>query len=331
MTASIEQWKSIKQELGFTMVYEVEGRSSIADLFKPSHRCGIYILNFSNGEWYVGQAKDVTRRFVQHTKTHSDISKMSFREFNPNQLNDVEQRTIHTLERQGYRLRNVVFTSEVIGERDFDLIMPREQQNIWLSDLSFQDIAGRRLNDSILHQRGERNFLHWMEYPKAKDILEVLNQYIMTAIPAVFRSEAVFWSLTCLPNYSSDTVIFNRVNINMQEVFTISAPKNIPNQIDYSLHLAHTPLRKAYGPGLIRLWHKAQVVHQIYEPGGEDQVCLFITNTATMVNLLQEKPILSAIRLFNLRLMRKGPTKWSRNHCINLVDQILEEGTNENG
>ena len=51
----------------------VAGRASIADLFRPSKRCGLYILHFDNGEFYAGQAIDVTRGYVQHRKVHSDI------------------------------------------------------------------------------------------------------------------------------------------------------------------------------------------------------------------------------------------------------------------
>lgn len=45
--------------------YDVRELESVAPLFREE-RCGIYILEFSNGDRYVGQAKDVTRRFAQH-------------------------------------------------------------------------------------------------------------------------------------------------------------------------------------------------------------------------------------------------------------------------
>jgi hypothetical protein len=66
-------------KMGFSPSRDVQGRASIADLFKPHERCGLYILHFTNGEIYAGQASDVTRRYVQHRTVHNDIEAISFR------------------------------------------------------------------------------------------------------------------------------------------------------------------------------------------------------------------------------------------------------------
>lgn len=42
-------------ESGFPKWSDVGGRVSVADLFPPSRRCGIYVLGFSNGDRYVGR------------------------------------------------------------------------------------------------------------------------------------------------------------------------------------------------------------------------------------------------------------------------------------
>ena len=79
--------KKTLSDLGFTEAFDVEGRASIADLFKPNQRCGIYILHTSNEEHYAGQAIDVTRRYVQHIKNHIDIVKLSFKRVLQKKLN----------------------------------------------------------------------------------------------------------------------------------------------------------------------------------------------------------------------------------------------------
>jgi hypothetical protein len=89
--------KKTLSDLGFTETFAIEGRASIADLFKPNKRCGIYVLHTSNGEHYAGQAIDVTRRYVQHLKTHNDIVKISFKRVPQKKLNQEEQKVIHTL------------------------------------------------------------------------------------------------------------------------------------------------------------------------------------------------------------------------------------------
>jgi hypothetical protein len=97
--------------LGFPDPYPVEGRSSIANLFKSRQRCGIYLLHFTTGEYYCGQAADVTRRFVEHTKNHPDICEIHFKEIPQKSLNEVEMHCIHSLEAAGFRLRNISLTS----------------------------------------------------------------------------------------------------------------------------------------------------------------------------------------------------------------------------
>ena len=81
------------KEMGFAPPKHVQGRASIADLFKPYERCGLYILHFANAEIYAGQALDVTRRYVQHRKVHSDIEEISFKQVDKDRLND-EERTL---------------------------------------------------------------------------------------------------------------------------------------------------------------------------------------------------------------------------------------------
>src|SRR5215213_10491999 len=136
--------------MGFSPWRQVHGRASIADFFKPGRRCGIYVLRFSNEEFYAGQAVDVTRRYAQHRKTHADIEQMAFKQVPRDKLDEEERSLIWCLERQGWPLRNVTFTSMPKAESDFDLVMPPEEQERWLGDLGYVDDGGERLIDPAL-------------------------------------------------------------------------------------------------------------------------------------------------------------------------------------
>ncbi|MGH7861619.1 MAG: hypothetical protein ACREOS_05195, partial [Candidatus Dormibacteraceae bacterium] len=114
----------------------------MADLFQRSQRCGIYVLSFSNGEAYAGQAVDVTRRYVQHCKVHGDIEAMTFKAVRQDNLNQEERAVIRKLESDGIKLRNVVFVSVPSGPSDFDLIMSIEDQSRWLTDIAYVDPGG---------------------------------------------------------------------------------------------------------------------------------------------------------------------------------------------
>ena len=69
--------------IGFEYYFFVRARVSIKDLFAEMSPCGIYILHFLNGEYYVGQAINVVARYLNHRKKHLDIDYISFREVSP--------------------------------------------------------------------------------------------------------------------------------------------------------------------------------------------------------------------------------------------------------
>lgn len=143
--SAIGKGLKVLEEMGFAPPQYVQGRASIADLFKPHERCGIYVLHFANGEFYTGQTIDVTRRYIAHRNSHDDIVKLSFKAIEKSQLDDEERAAIWQLEQSGWLLRNITFTSIPKGESDFDMIVLPKDQERWLQDLSFVDNSGTRL------------------------------------------------------------------------------------------------------------------------------------------------------------------------------------------
>lgn len=150
-------------EMGFAPPQYVKGRASIADLFKPGERCGIYVLHFSNGEFYAGQAIDVTCRYVQHRNTHKDIEKISFKPTSQNRLDEEERSIIWRLEENGWLLRNVIFTSLPKGESDFDFIMSLEEQTEWLDNPAIVDSKGERLVAPDLRRKFRRHYEQYLQ------------------------------------------------------------------------------------------------------------------------------------------------------------------------
>jgi hypothetical protein len=286
----------------FSLPHHVQGRASIADLFRLGKRCGLYILHFANGEIYAGQALDVTRRYVQHRKVHGDIEEISFRRVAKDRLNDEERALIWALEQSGQRLRNITFTSIPKGESDFDLIMSVEEQDRWLKDRSYIDFGGSRVVDPELRRKYSRKFESFAAMPRSSEVIDVLRSYIRTSIPAFRRGEVSFWCISCMPGRD----VYARINIYWQEVLTVFI---VENELWLSLHMADSPFTLLSDEALALLFGRypaIEVTEHQYEPGGPDQVNLALPAPAAGP-LLSDPEVLSAIRLFNLDSIRKPP------------------------
>lgn len=304
--------------LGFPSPIDIRGRSSIADLFNPGQRCGIYVLFFETGEHYAGQAVDVTRRFCQHRQTHEDVVGISFKPIPENSLNDVEREAIWTMEQNGFRLRNIALTSIPKGESDFDLIMSKADQERWLHNFDFIDDAGPRLTAPDLRGKYCKKYERLMKKPHASDVIQILRTYVRLGIPAIRRGELDFWSVSCLPGKN----IYARINVNWQEVCAIF---DIGDGLFLGLQIAKSPLDQYTWADRLKLrFQYPRYIRNghIYSSGGSDQTRIELP-VDYFEAFIQEPQILSAIRLFNLRLMKKGPNNNGRYHCLDLADNLV--------
>lgn len=95
-----------------TRRWTVKGLNTISALIGDDDPCGIYILEFENGESYVGQAVDVRKRFVSHWRDSAhhpawrDITHLSFTPYPAAELNIREATMLQALKSEGRPLRN---------------------------------------------------------------------------------------------------------------------------------------------------------------------------------------------------------------------------------
>lgn len=314
-------------ELGYRTSHSIKGRYSIADLFKPNERCGIYILGFENGQHYVGQAKDVVRRYSQHRKNHHDISDISFKRLSYNSLNEEEKYVAQLLQSRGYSLRNIQLVSIMEGDTDFDGIMSAQEQEQWLSNTETNDLGGEKFNIEEHRLKYTKNFQSLCKKKYFVQYVSLLAKYIHFAIPSPIKSEYSFWSVSC-PSYGNG--LLGRVNINWQEV---SSWLYTGDKLWATFHLAETPLIEAYGHELRQLQELIPSIGEMtdkdgqphrYAPGGQDQICLTV-DANEVEKFLELEPVRQAIRVFNMRLIRKGATIYTRYHCFDLSDVLLSQ------
>jgi hypothetical protein len=276
-------------------------------------------LHFSNGEYYAGQAIDVTRRYVQHIKNHDDIVRISFMRVPPKKLNSVEQNTIHALESKGISLRNIAYTSYPRGDSDFDLVMTVKEQEKWLKEPGMAgDKTINRMVDNELRRKYRRRFALFQKEKYANQAIDDLRTYVQYCIPAARRGEVSFWAVSCLPQKN----VYARINIYWQEVLRVGVDEE---GLWFSFHLALSP----FGKLTDKQWDKLindyplHISDHIWKPGGPDQFNILLFSQDNFQRFVRDPRILPAIRIFNLNLMKKGACNWGKNHCLDLADHLL--------
>lgn len=322
----------IINQLGFQFDYafNVQGRLSIADLFPMSRsRCGIYLLNFSDDTYYIGQALDAVKRFAQHRKNFDNIEHFWFQSVKIEQLNEIEQRLIQHAEMQGLLLTNKMFVSNIIGDTDVDLIISTVEQENWLkSDMEISN-GGYDLYSTVEPKyiiKYRQNFEKLKRVENYAQLKRILNLYIRRCLPSIKKTELSFWSLSCMPSTNRSTYPrYFCLNVNAMEVFVVGYERKTRQIFAFfvlsSLFFDNDNELEKLG----KKYKTLEPERSDYRAAGADQICFHFSDLYELEDILMTEPmIINSIKELNLRLMRKGGTIYSPFHCFALVKDVLE-------
>jgi hypothetical protein len=326
----MDNFEKVLTNLGFPPTINVQDQKSISQHFQAIKKCGIYILHFSNSEIYVGQAVDITRRYIQHRKNYNDIVKISFKCVLANDLDKEEKHTIEFFEQRGFHLRNIVYTTTSYTPSPFDELMPPDEQVNWLNSNNHEITSDIRINDLDIRRKYQTRYKRFLTMPKSSEVIDVLRKYVKSCVPAYREGEMYYWSCTCpLEKRPNNMVVYSRININWQEVFTIGTQND---QLFFSWHLANSPIRISwdkknfYRPSIYKTLtlNGARLNSHKYIPGGSDQINLLLEgNIDRAFSIMDDPHVLYAIKSFNLNLTRKGTNSHYQNHCFELADNFF--------
>jgi len=304
------------QRLQFGGLHEVEGRLTVADMVPAGRRTGLYLLGFRTGEAYAGLSIDIAARFAQHARTHADIVLFAARSVPRRQLDAEETQVIERLERWGFRLRNIAKASVPRLKADLDAVLPVREQERFVRTGTMRGLSLPTPALRDLRRRYLRRFGELMARPDGLDAAAGLALYLSHGIPAPPATQATFWSSTA----AAGTRVHIRVNVHWQEVLTAYTHNR---ELHFSLHVARSPLAKLFGSSLRAIRAgllPATISTHRYSPGGVDQIAVDVVGIHGLAELLRVRSLARAARLFNVRLMRKGPCRWGQNHCPQLAD-----------
>jgi len=316
--------------LGFEKYFYAKGMRSIAGKFTQNNRCGIYILHFENGEYYVGLAIDVVNRYAQHRQNHLDIEYVSFKEVAKSRLAVTEKETVYELENQKKVLRNINLVSIIIGDTDLDLVVSKEDQEKWINyELPFESLTTERFEYHEHRKKYRKKYEQLKVNPLFESCCEILQHYIYFTTPYPRKTEYSFWSCSCLP--STDNALV-RVNIYWQETlnifeeeFSYEEDGVLKKEKGLSIAIWVSKSKLFYNfteSSLLEKYKTLTLGNVIYESGGQDQQQIIIADVE-FLDFLYDRPISDAIKEFNLRLMRKGGCIFNRYHCFDLADEAV--------
>lgn len=320
-------WQALADK-NFAKHVPVAGYRSVAHMFcNKRTRCGIYVLHFTNGEYYVGRTIDIVKRYSQHRKKHADIECISFRPLARKYLTAEEKAVVLMLRQADLPLRNINIVDFSYAHTDFETVMSQADQLRWRDNQDYVDATGKRPTDPRQRSLYANNYAALSARPLADEIIRVTGEYVRRTVPAFRRSEMSFWNCTA----RATGPIYIRINAGWQTVFDAG----VSNGTEwYKFYMTENRAVAALGWPLL-----AAAVNSVVRipgslmprlgltdlrAGGDNQVTVIASGSINGLKYLGNPKFVLQIRAFNLGLMQKSPCMWSRYHCLDLADRLVE-------
>lgn len=317
-------------ELGFETLAPVSTLRSIAQLFGTSKtRCGIYLLEFPEKRFYIGQAVEVVRRFAQHRKNHSEIVGFSFIPTRQTLLDEVERDLIRKAEILGLVIVNTVHTSNVVGDTDLDMVVSPDEQALWLSHpgkFNDDDAASPITLPVAQLERFAEQFRRFKAHRLFQPASQLLQAYVHHCIPAPKRTEYSFWVVSCLPSTNQGT--WPRllcVSAGVMELAVLGYHKGIPTAMWGFVTVASDVLSEAFptDDALMTAFPTIEIVRREYRDAGQHQITLHANSECSIAAILQHIAVRRAAATLARRVMRKRATIYTKFHCKQLADVAM--------
>ncbi|MEI5004020.1 GIY-YIG nuclease family protein [Micrococcus yunnanensis] len=174
-------------------------------IFEDGVGPGIYVLEFSNGDQYVGQSIHPATRFASHRRRWQDIVAVNFTPVPPEELDRVEQAMITEKRRADVRLRNRTLLAQPFGDSPLDFIVTQEEQAAWIGDDPMnveREIAPQRIVEARARRRTDRGRLPEpvREHPHLAEAVDSIAGYLYYVIPLPTETEGRGWVLSAWPS-----------------------------------------------------------------------------------------------------------------------------------
>lgn len=282
--------------------------------------CGIYVLEFANGEKYVGQTRHLLQRFSEHRRRWpGEIVAVEFSRVPRKDLDAAERDTVALHERDGAKLRNIALIGLPVRSTVLDSYVDPVDIEDWLDgDIRASNIGDRGLTRLQQGPASER-FKNLSSRTDYEMIRLSLACYIDTCIPYPHRTERRIWVVTCMPSTNKfpgwrrlAAVSINNVEALVIDEITLD---NGERSVGGFMNIA--PLDEA--PAV-----SEYLSFQEREYGTVGRVtCLQFEDLEALGEALDNDVLTTAARRLAVGLLRKGGSMMAKYHDYSLADDIF--------
>jgi len=313
-------------ELHFSEQVMTKDDSLALLLAKGESRCGIYWIDFEDGESYVGQSVSTRSRLATHRRRWDDAVVARFAACPADRLDEFELATIQ-LAQKSRPLRNKLLTSRPEGDRDLTVtVRPGHSLTLPWDRARRGEITPQP--DSVEATEAQRaKFDKLSRVPGFDALADLLATVIGEAVPSPVESQGVLWTISALPSTNKApgwrrlaTLSAGRVEIvRTFEAITedgVEFPTFLNLAPDTDMTLLVNAVTRA---GLSQEWiseakYAALVgIHSVEIP-----------ELAIARELLREPLILESIYRLVVTLMRQGSAPLRRAHNPALASLLLD-------
>ncbi|MFI8772641.1 GIY-YIG nuclease family protein [Gordonia sp. NPDC062954] len=340
----IDQW-AIKN--GYTDEVRPANPSAVKALLAEQGKgfAGYYLLEFRNGECYVGQSVSIDKRLGQHLLVHPDTVSVRVKtdpdaSLATNTLRHLlreERALIHSAQTAGLHARNKSEMTVVTGSSSLDEIIPADEQAEWLSAPERGNrtdaLEGRRFDLANPAVAGsDRNFRNLTELcgESAGLVPRVLGQYLNRCVVHPHATEGHYWNLSApMKAYRGGSPARCRticcLTVGMVETLVILRDLQT-GDIDGFMQVNGTALFGDTDPDTAYVQFKRQhpgveIRAADYHDSGPDNLNIDFPNLRVLTRLLEDQNVTRAAATATLLLMRvrRAPRTRQSTHCPELV------------
>lgn len=310
---------AVPRSLTFTRWVVPAGVSLAAVLPEGVDRCGIYVLEFADGEEYVGQTVSLLSRTASHRRHWPDpIVAIRFVPVGRDDLDTAERAVIARLLDGGVRLRNVDLVTLPRRSEALDLVVDHAVQSEWLSGEVDGVVIGDRGRIAQQRRRTRARYEALTARPDTGRIVDALADYVGACLPWPHATEGRFWTLTSLPSTGSSPTWRRLAAISVNNVETlVLGESRVPGQ-DW----AFDGFVNVAGDTVIGDDLAGYATDSEYRPVGPVKQ-FWLDRPEGVHEVLSHPELAAGARRLALGLLRKGSGMFGRFHDYNLADDVF--------